>query len=386
MASSDDILTNLRALARARQARGDSRLVIQPSTESQEQFAPPDDFTSDGNQGLVLEPKADAPFEARPLAPRRGCARIEAFCDGTRSTYSVGFEDLFPLLYARNAAVVRARDSVSGYHTLMAPLQRDQSTLLAPLGLFSRPIRSAYEQLGLCPTRYADLCWTPAADDEIGLRPQDTQAMGSQAWQGRGQRRARRLMERSEQIVTLAGASLLQDQAPDRTQWLYKDGSLFQFDKVYLQQPELLQNVVSGVKTHPISFFGVDGERTLARLAVGERSVAFLPRPRVSEDSHEKPVTLETTDRPIISWYLRVREPNTQSSNVLSGVIRLDIANTEGWQDWIDEVSWAVLDEFYGISAMPDPRYDVMPYGIYDCEQFLKAQQLPGELLLAQLG
>ena len=196
MASFDDILTNLRALARARQARGDSRLVIQPSTESQEQFAPPDDFTSDGNQGLVLEPKADAPFEARPLAPRRGCARIEAFCDGTRSTYSVGFEDLFPLLYARNAAVVRARDSVSGYHTLMAPLQRDQSTLLAPLGLFSRPIRSAYEQLGLCPTRYADLCWTPAADDEIGLRPQDTQAMGSQAWQGRGQRRARRLMER----------------------------------------------------------------------------------------------------------------------------------------------------------------------------------------------
>jgi hypothetical protein len=193
-------------------------------------------------------------------------------------------------------------------------------------------------------------------------------------------------MERSEQIVTLAGASLLQDQAPDRTQWLYKDGSLFQFDKVYLQQPELLQNVVSGVKTHPISFFGVDGERTLARLAVGERSVAFLPRPRVSEDAPEKPVTLETTDRPIISWYLRVREPNTQSSNVLSGVIRLDIANTEGWQDWIDEVSWAVLDEFYGISAMPDPRYDVMPYGIYDCEQFLKAQQLPGELLLAQLG
>ncbi len=52
----------------------------------------------------------------------------------------------------------------------------------------------------------------------------------------------------------------------------------------------------------------------------------------------------------------------------------------------MDEVSCAVLDGFYGLSSRPDPRTDVMPFGIYDCEQFLKGQQLSGELLLAQLN
>jgi hypothetical protein len=88
----------------------------------------------------------------------------------------------------------------------------------------------------------------------------------------------------------------------------------------------------------------------------------------------------------MVSWYLRVQASDPRNPNKLSGIIRLDIAATHDWQNWVDEISWAVLDEFYGISARPDPRYDVMPYGIYECEQFLKAQQISGELLLAQLG
>ncbi len=87
----------------------------------------------------------------------------------------------------------------------------------------------------------------------------------------------------------------------------------------------------------------------------------------------------------MVTWYLRVRQANQHDANHMSGIVRLDIAAVENWRDWIDEVSWAVLDEFYGISAMPDPRYDVMPYGIYDCEQYLKAREIPGDLLLAQL-
>jgi hypothetical protein len=209
--------------------------------------------------------------------------------------------------------------------------------------------------------------------------------MGSLAWQGRARRRARRLLDIAEQIVTLAGVQVLRDQDPNRKHWLLKDGSLFQFEKKYLRQRDDLQNVVACVKTHPVPFFGVSGERAVAQLAIGERSVAFLPRP-IREVAQRQPSTLTTTDRPMISWYLRVREPNQQNSSVLSGVVRLDMAAHDDWRDWVDEVSWAVLDEFYGLSAMPDPRYDVMPYGIYDCEQYLKAQQIPSELLLAQLG
>jgi hypothetical protein len=381
----DNMLTNLRALAQSRRMRGDNRLTIRPVPDAQEQFAPPDEFTGDDGQGLVLEPRDGAPFETCGLAPYRGRAQISAFCDGTRSTYFVGFEDVYPLLYAQNAAVVRARDSSTGYHSLFARLQRQRSTLLSPFGLFPDVIRGVYDQLGLCPTRYADLCWNPADDDDEGVRPSDMLAMGSLAWQGRARRRARRLLDLSEQIVTLAGARLVREQDQNRQRWLLKDGSLFQFDKKYLRQRDDLQNVVACVKTHPVPFFGVSGERSIAQLAIGERSVAFLPRP-IREVRQLRPSTLATTARPMISWYLRVREANPQNPSALSGVIRLDMAATDDWREWVDDVSWAVLDEFYGLSSMPDPRYDVMPYGIYDCEQFLKAQQIPGELLLAQLG
>jgi hypothetical protein len=210
--------------------------------------------------------------------------------------------------------------------------------------------------------------------------------MGSLAWQGRARRRARRLLDSSEQIVTLAGAQLLREQDPSGSSWLLKDGSFFQFDKRFLRQPNRLRNVVSCVKTHPVPFFGVEGERKVAQLEIGQRSVAFLPRPIHEARQQRTFVDTLRRGRPMVSWYLRVQASDPRNPNKLSGIIRLDIAATHDWQNWVDEISWAVLDEFYGISARPDPRYDVMPYGIYECEQFLKAQQISGELLLAQLG
>lgn len=385
MTNSDNILTSLAALARSRAKHGDTRLTLNPLPEAQEHFEPPDTSLPSDKQGLVLEPSEGDSFETRTLAARQGRMRINAFADGTRSTYFVGHEDVYPLFYARNAAAVRTRMDSTGYHMQFANIERRQATLLAPLGQFDAPIRGAYERLGLCSIPHADLCWTEADDDNFGVSPTDMSQMGSLAWNSLGLRRARRLLDLAEQIVTLAGSRVLLDQSSDRRDWLLKDGSLFQFDKRYLKSPELLQNVVSCVKTHPVAFFGVEGERLIAQLQIGERSVAFLPRP-TREVQLPRPSTLETTVRPIVSWYLRVRPPNPLNPSLLSGIIRLDITATDDWRSWIDEVSWAVLDEFYGLSAMPDPRHDVMPYGIYDCERFLKAQQIPGELLLAQLA
>ena len=145
-----------------------------------------------------------------------------------------------------------------------------------------------------------------------------------------------------------------------------------------------MHNVVACVKTHPVLFFGVEGERVVVGLDVGQRTSAFLPRP-IREAQRKPPRTLKDTDRPMVSWYLRVHRPEPGNPNRFSGVVRLDIAATDDWEHWVDDVSWAVLDEFYGLSARPDPRHDVMPYGIYDCEQCLKAQKVPGDLLLAQL-
>jgi hypothetical protein len=381
LAPDDLLLRNLRALARTRRARGDTYLVLHPSPQPQEFFELPHDSETDvDQQGLVLEPQEGAEFGVVPLAPRQQQIRIGAFCDGIRSTYFVGHEDTLPILYTRNAVAVRTRNTTT-YHTCFYNLLRQEATLLAPFGLFPPVIRGAYDALGLCRRRLADL--TKAEGDEYGLTPGDMERLSSQAWQARAMRRARRLLDVGEQVVALAGARTLREHEPDGYTWLLKDGSLFQFDKKYLQAGEPLRQIVSSVKTHPVAFFGVKGERMISELQVGERSVAFLPRP-IDEAREQR--KFKDTPRPMVSWYLRVQPLLLRSPNLLSGIVRLDVAAIDNWQKVIDEVSWAVLDEFYGLSARPDPRADVMPFGIYDCEQYLKAREIPGELLLAQLA
>jgi hypothetical protein len=378
----DDLLHNLRALARARRTRGDTSLVLCPNPQPQEFFEPLHDSETDvDQQGLVLEPQEGAEFGIVPIAPRQQRIHIGAFCDGTRSTYFVGHEGALPLLYTRNAAAIRTRDATTGHHTCFHSLLRQEAMLLAPFGLFPPVIRGAYDALGLCQRRLADL--TKAEGDEYAPTPIEMERFSSQGWQARAMRRARRLLDVGEQVVALAGARTLRESDPDGLTWLLKDGSLFQFDKKYLQDGEPLQQVVSVVKTHPVAFFGVKGERMISELQVGERSITFLPRP--IDEARERRKFMETP-RPMVSWYLRVQPSLPHSPNLLSGVVRLDIAAVDNWQKVVDDVSWAVLDEFYGLSARPDPRADVMPFGIYDCEQYLKTREIPGELLLAQLA
>ena len=378
----DDLLRNLRALAQARRTRGDTSLVLRPNSQPQEFFEPPYDSEADvDQQGLVLEPQEGEEFGIVPLAPRQQQIHISAFCDGTRSTYFVGYEGALPILYTRNAVAVRTRDATTGHHTCFHSLLRQEATLLAPFGLFPPVIKDAYDALGLCQRRLADL--TKAEGDEYGPTPVEMERLGSQGWQARAMRRARRLLDVGEQVIALAGARVLRESDPDGRTWLLKDGSLFQFDKKYLQAGEPLRQVVSAVKTHPVAFFGVKGERMISELKVGERSVAFLPRPIDEARENRK---FEETPRPMVSWYLRVQPSLPHSPNLLSGIVRLDITSVDGWRKAIDEVSWAVLDEFYGLSARPDPRADVMPFGTYDCEQYLKAREIPGELLLAPLA
>ncbi len=377
----DDLLIGLRALASVRQSKGDSKLILNPDPLPFEQTESANEFDGNAVQGLVLEPRENAPFEMRSLARRKHRAHIEAFCDGTRSTYFVGYESDLPIVYTRNASAVRTREKTTGYHGDLYNIQRHQATLLAPFDLFSPAMQQVYQRLNLYRNRLADLCWT-GLEEGYAPKPSEMETMGNLAWQRRARRRARHLLDLSEQITSITGAQLLREQDPTGESWLLKDGSLFQFKREYLRLAEPLHNIVSCVKTHPVSYFGAEGEKLVRGLEIGERSVAFLPRP--ARES-QKWYSLRETDRQMVSWYMRVRQANQHDANHMSGIVRLDIAAVENWRDWIDELSWAVLDEFYGISTMPDPRYDVMPYGIYDCEQYLKAREIPSDLLLAQL-
>ena len=64
----DDLLMGLRALAYARQIRGDSKLVLSPDPLSFELSESPNEFDGNAVQGLVLEPHENAPFEVQSLA------------------------------------------------------------------------------------------------------------------------------------------------------------------------------------------------------------------------------------------------------------------------------------------------------------------------------
>jgi hypothetical protein len=202
-------------------------------------------------------------------------------------------------------------------------------------------------------------------------------------------------MERSEENTALAAGRLLRQDYPDGSKWLLRDGSLFQFSWPLLTKAEPLRQIVGVVKSHPVPFFGIEGEAMLARMAVGDRSVAFLPSSTYSKLKGSvagKRIgtailrVLTHSQRPVIAWYLRVREADLTHPGCYSGIVRLDIAATDDWQQWVDKVSWAVLDEFYGLSSLPDSRADVLAYGIHDCELSMSAGRLPGELLLATLA
>src|SRR5947208_5226723 len=77
LASDDLLLHNLRALARARYARGDTSLALRPSPQPQEFFEPPYASEADvDQQGLVLEPQEGEEFGIVPLAPREQRSHI----------------------------------------------------------------------------------------------------------------------------------------------------------------------------------------------------------------------------------------------------------------------------------------------------------------------
>lgn len=116
--------------------------------------------------------------------------------------------------------------------------------------------------------------------------------------------------------------------------------------------------VVGVVKSHRTLYVdGPDLDLVLA-LRRGERSTAFL---------------LETPKRAAVaSWYLRVREP--RGGDPLFGLVRLEAARTADGDmgERFDELSRLVVAEAAPL-ALPDARWDVMAYGIRDCEQLLRA-------------
>jgi hypothetical protein len=122
-----------------------------------------------------------------------------------------------------------------------------------------------------------------------------------------------------------------------------------------------------GAAAHSPRMVGVvKSHRTL--LVAPERIPALLGLP----EGHRSPVVALTGSHhrsAVWTWYLRVRAPQPQDP--LFGLLRVEIADHGDPTERADTASGWVLAERTPL-ALPDARWDVMPYGIARCEALLK--------------
>lgn len=113
--------------------------------------------------------------------------------------------------------------------------------------------------------------------------------------------------------------------------------------------------VVGVVKSHRTLYVAGDAMDAVLGLREGERSTAVaLASPRRT---------------PVATWYLRLRDAGARGP--FFGLVRMEVAlEADGITARADEVSRWLLAERAPV-ALPDARWDVMVYGIRECEQYL---------------
>jgi hypothetical protein len=113
---------------------------------------------------------------------------------------------------------------------------------------------------------------------------------------------------------------------------------------------------VGVVKSHRRLFAEGASLRIVLGLDAGERTSVFRVSPRGRYS--------------VMSWYLRVR--SAKGHDAMWGLIRVEASECDRPTERADEISRWILAENAPL-ALPDGRWDKMTYGIYDCEEFLRA-------------
>jgi hypothetical protein len=154
------------------------------------------------------------------------------------------------------------------------------------------------------------------------------------------------------------------------SRWLWVDGGISGNLAVDASAPAF-----GVVKSHNTLYGDPSLLRATLSLAVGERSPVFLVEHRAR--------------RGVASWYLRVHA--SDDGDPLHGLMRVEVAPpstlfrpadvsaadpvpsaVDALSRRADEISGWILAERAPL-ALPDPRWDTLTYGVYACEQFLKA-------------
>ncbi|MEA3244985.1 MAG: hypothetical protein U9Q74_02385 [Gemmatimonadota bacterium] len=270
------------------------------------------------------------PVEGSGIVPRAVPGALApgfaAFLDGIqRSVVVPGGRPAVPIVHGTVAAAIRRRRDDRGLETWGggAVVRR---AIFAPLARLDAEIRHALERAGF------DMVDTEAD----GVHPLEILGAAREAVQ-----RSREEVEAGLATRWCAGQS-----AP-----LYVDGGV-----AGLGGPASSDAVVGVVKSHRTAYGGAAAIDVVTGLDAGARTTAFA----VSSRRRAR----------VASWYLRLRPGD--GADPFDGIVRVEVAEGSFSPDRADAVSRWILAERAPV-ALPDSRWRVMPYGIRDVEEYLRA-------------
>ena len=307
----------------------------------------------------LLEPPGQ---RAMPIGADPG---VSAFLDGIQRSRVLGHVAGAPIVFATVAAVVRERGQAAN-----APraLTTWESPLVTHLVLASREAvgETAWAQLedaGLAPV---DLAAAPRGAPKgvaSGMGPGEAEAMHPLVLRARALDLVAQERESIERRLAARWCAR-------ESRWLWIDGGISGNLSV-----DASTTAFGVVKSHHTLYGDAETMRATLALAIGERSPIFLVQHKAR--------------RAVASWYLRLHQAD--DGDPLHGLVRVEVAppptlfaphaTDRLHPDAVamaqlasraDEVSAWILAERAPL-ALPDPRWDTLTYGVYACEQYLKA-------------
>jgi hypothetical protein len=249
-----------------------------------------------------------------------------AFLDGTQESHVLVWSGAAPIVFGTVGAVIRER------------IDRRLRTWRAP-----RVLRRVY----------APLCYAPRAELEDAFPPSVLVDTAPPAADGSlPARHPALLLERAKSAVSrdreLLERELAESWCTTHDAPLLIDGGIAGSDLVAQSRC-----AIGVIKSHHALYVSDRDLDTVLGLRCGERSSTLRIAPRGRSAVH--------------SWYLRLRDPLRHDA--LWGLVRVEVAERGVEPDVVSR--WVLAER--APSAMPDGRWDKMSYGVWNCEEFLRA-------------
>lgn len=250
---------------------------------------------------------------------------ISAFLDGIQRSRVIGHVNGSPLIFATVGAAVRER------------VDRQLRTWASPRIKYL--VLAARDQIG-------EPAWAALEAAEIATVDLESDEPHPLAV------RARALARVGEERETLE-RRLAAQWCETESRWLWVDGGISGNLAIDSDAPAF-----GVIKSHTTLYGERDAIHATLHLPVGHRSHLFLIQHR--------------SRRAVASWYVRLHA--SPSGDPLHGLVRVEVAPQSVHQLAVraDAISRWILAERAPV-ALPDPRWDTLTYGVYACEQFLKA-------------